>query len=103
MREQIIGGVAFDIPNVRQTALHVMKWSGCDSSLSQAEVEKHLQETVISKVESGDITSSKQYIVPNMQAYYVVEDYENIRKDNPEMDHQYAVNFFVRVGHRQDR
>lgn len=56
MREQIIGGVAFDIPNVRQTALHVMKWSGCDSSLSQAEVEKHLQETVISKVESGDIT-----------------------------------------------
>jgi len=101
-RALTIGNVQFDIPNIRQTALHVMNAKACKESLTQEQVETHLKECALAAINNGENDRDKMIVVKDMQAYFVVEDFENSNFDAI-APHRYEVNFFVRVGHRQER
>lgn len=101
-RDLIIGDVHFDTANIRQTALHVMNFDGCDDSMTQEQVEHHLKECALAAINSGENDKNKMIIVKDMKACFVVED--NAKSslfDNP--PHRYEVAYYVRVGHRQER
>ncbi len=101
-RSLIIDDVQFDVPNVRQTALHVMKAGGCAASLDQEGVENHLKECALEVIRNGEHNRGQLVNVDSMQAYFVVEDFE-AATFSANVPHRYEVNFFVRVGHRQER
>ncbi|ELA9367440.1 hypothetical protein QUN99_003330 [Vibrio parahaemolyticus] len=101
-RSLIIGDVQFDTANIRQTALHVMKADGCKQSLDQEQVENHLKECALEVIKNGSHEHEKLIGVKNMQAYFVVEDFRTATFSS-NAPHRYEVNFFVRVGHRQER
>ncbi|WP_114709105.1 hypothetical protein [Vibrio cholerae] len=96
----IINDVQFDVSNIRQTALHVIKTGACHLSLNQEQVEESLKEFALLKIKKGEHELNQLINVSGMQAYFVVEDFgKKVESDT----HRYEVNFFVRVGHRQER
>ena len=101
-RSLIIDSVQFDKPNIRQTALHVINADACSASLSQEKVEEHLMECALKAIREGKHNSEQLITVKDMQAYFVVEDFQTASFDT-NASHRYEVNFFVRVGHRQEK
>lgn len=98
----VIDDVQFDVPNVRQTAIHMMKYDACDEKLSQVQIEDHLKEYALEMIRNGEHGKDKILSDSSTKAHFVVEDLENaiFSTNSP---HRYEVSFFVRLGRRQER
>ncbi|EGR1056753.1 TPA: hypothetical protein ACGF9M_003308 [Vibrio cholerae] len=100
----IINDIQFDVSNIRQTALHVIKTGACHSSLNQEQVEESLKEFALLKIKKGEYERNQLINVSGMQAYLVVEDFGDVKTElETNSAHRYEANFFVRLGHRLEQ
>ncbi|MGR5178835.1 hypothetical protein [Vibrio mediterranei] len=97
----VIGDVKFDVPNVRQTAIHLMKYDACDERLSQVQVEEHLKECALEMIRNGEHGKDKLLNASGTKAHFIVEDFKDaiFSTNSP---YRYEVCFFVRLGRRQE-
>lgn len=102
MNSDLAKSVYFDEANVRQTALHVMKSDGCEIGLTLSDLEQRLKCTAIDVIQCDLHEPCKMFFIKNMNAWFTVDDMQGLNvmvSDNT----PYRVNFYIRVGHREER
>ncbi|MDK9789945.1 hypothetical protein [Vibrio sp. D431a] len=100
-RHKVVEGIQFDLPNVRQTAIHLIRTESCSNVFSEETLKEHLIEEAQKVVKSESFSTAKLINIPATKAYIVVEDLRHMKviATNP---HKFEISFFVRLGHRDE-
>lgn len=102
MNSELAKSVYFDDANVRQTALHVLKSDSCETGLTQIDVEHRLKMTAIDVIRCELHEPGKMFFIKNMNAWFTVDNMQILNVVVSD-DKPYRVNFYIRVGQREER
>lgn len=98
MEQQTTKPIQFEDANLRQTAQHVIKYRGCKSAFNEYQLIEHMKaeatKAAATAVINDDLTPL--YSVEGVTAWFTINEYI---VDSKLTD---VVNFFIRIGRRQE-